>query len=106
MILMATNDEGYYIKNGDSFNRPTKQLEFTTEDTNVDATNFANYMDNNFSSFNEKTGYIPQGTTGILLTSDMMYVARFIERTGNINPNNGWYQGDWFLMAKVKRVQA
>jgi hypothetical protein len=104
MIYMAY--ESYKIKKGNDFNRPTFELEFTTSDTGVTPTTIGNYMANNYSNYDEENiGYIPQGTIACLTTGDMMFVAKFIERSGIQNPNNGWYEGTWFCLANVARVQ-
>jgi len=94
----------YNIKKGNEYNRFTKELDFFTEDTGVTTSNFSNYMANNFSNYDDEIGFIPQGTIGILTTMTDMYVARFLEDTGNINPENNWHEGVWFLLASVPRV--
>lgn len=95
---------GYKIKVGERSNRPADELEFHTKDSGVTVDNFSNYMANNYHNFEEEIGYIPQGSVGILYTSDTMYVAKFLEQSGDINSDNNWHEGEWFLIAKCPRV--
>jgi hypothetical protein len=95
---------GYKIKVGNGYNRPNDELDFFTKDTGITVSNFMNYMANNYRNFNEEIGYIPQGSVGVLYTNDTMFIAKFIEQSGDIDPENNWHEGEWFLIAKCPKV--
>lgn len=95
--------EEFLIKYGSNFNRPNKQISYSTSEI-VDVSQIDTYLSNNGSRFNEEKGFIQDGSIGILKDSENMYVCMFDETAGDENTEYNRRNGLWRCLCVKKWV--
>lgn len=95
--------EEYLVKYGSNFNRPNKQIGYSTNET-VDVSKIDTYLSNNGSRYNKEKGLMQDGSIGILKDPENMYVCMFDETAGDYNAEYNRPDGLWRCLCVKKWV--
>ena len=96
-----TTTESHVTKNGQSYPKPIKELDVTTNSV-VSVSDINNYLPNNGTRYNSKDGYIPNNSMVNFQTGDSLIVAMFNANKGAVSTfNSNWIEGEWNVIAKV-----